>query len=110
FNLRKDNFLRVLVDVTTFFVNLVQDCYQIILFYGRQMECLIYRVRKETIVPNCIGQRMRKQKIRMKNQQISRSTFHRLQIEILYLIWRSKTKNTFVIVVMLLAILDFSLC
>lgn len=101
FNMRQDNFLRIFIDMTAFFINLIQDFKQIIFLIFRQMQSFIHRIREKSVARNGCRQRMFQQKIFVKNQYKTFAfTIHRVQIQILHLIGSRKTQNTLVIIVM----------
>ena len=111
FNLRQNNFLSMLVDVLTFFINFIQNFKQVIFLIFRKMQSFIHGVREKSVRRNCTCQRLFQKKIFVKYDQKSFVvTIHRLKVKILNLIWRGKTQNPFVIIVMLLAISHFSGC
>ncbi|TNV71385.1 hypothetical protein FGO68_gene8677 [Halteria grandinella] len=101
----------MMINMLTFFINLKQYFKQVIFLVLRKMQGFVYGVREKSVGRNGFRKGMFQQEIFMENQQIAGVlAIHCLQIQVLYLIGCCKAQHTFIIIVMLLAILYFTCC
>lgn len=68
------------VYMLTFFINHVQVRDQVVLLFGREMKCLIDRVREKAVSADMLCQWMMQEKIGVKDQKVTRPAFHVLKI------------------------------